>query len=71
MQRHYTEGNSKMIIAILIMSIMTMINTFFIMLILLAIYGKCNDIVESHEDIKGALVEFAKGFASGLATKRK
>ena len=55
-----------MIAAIMVMAILTTINTFMILLVMLSIYGKCNDFIESQEHIREAISEFIKGFVKGL-----
>lgn len=53
-----------MLIAILIMSILLVINTFLLLLIMLAIYGKINEVVEK---VEGPFNSFVKGFKDGLS----
>lgn len=55
-----------MTVVIMIMSILTTINTFLIFAVMLCIYGKCNDFIESQEHIREAISEFIKGFVKGL-----
>ena len=60
-----------MIVAIMIMSILMVINTFLTLLIMLSIYGKCNDVIERQENIRNAIVDIFKGLANGINSKRK
>lgn len=53
-----------------IMLIILNINVFLIMLIMLAIYGKANDIIERKEKQSQALIELVTGFIKGF-TERK
>lgn len=55
-----------MLIAILVLSILTLINSALLVLILLSIYGKCNDIIEYKERQSQAIIEIAKGVVEGL-----
>ena len=55
-----------MIVAILIFTILNFINTFFICVILLSIYGKCEDVIEYFENMRDAIKGIAKGFNESL-----
>lgn len=55
-----------MTIAILVFTILNCVNTFLIVLIMLSIYGKCNDAIEYLEKAKEAIKDFAKGLSEGL-----
>lgn len=59
-----------MTVAIMIMSILTAINTFLILLVMLCIYGKCNEFIEKLEQGRENLAEFIKGFAKGLGDRK-
>lgn len=58
-----------MLIAILVLSILTLINSALLVLILLSIYGKCNDIIELKEKQSQAVIDIAKGIVEGLNKK--
>ena len=55
-----------MLIAILVMSILIVINTFLVFVMLAAIYGKCNDLIELKVKTLDAVIEALKDFVKGL-----
>lgn len=64
------EGDSKVLIAILVMTALNAINTFLIILVLLAFYGKVNEVIEKQETKDRALLDFLKGLIEGLKIKK-
>lgn len=64
------EGDSKVLIAILVMTALNAINTFLIILVLLAFYGKANEVIEKQETKDRALLDFLKGLIEGLKIKK-
>ena len=60
------ERDNKMIVAILLFSIFNCMNTFLMVLILLSIYGKCEDVIGYIEVSKNAIRDIAKGFKESL-----
>lgn len=59
-----------MLIAILVMTALNAINTFLIILVLLAFYGKANEVIEKQETKDRALLDFLKGLIEGLKIKK-
>lgn len=59
-----------MIAAIMVMAILTTINTFMILLVMLSIYGKCNEFIEKQERNREAISEFTRGLIKGLGDKK-
>lgn len=59
-----------MIAAIMVMSILTTTNTFMILLVMLCIYGKCNEFIEKQERNREAISEFTRGLIKGLGDKK-
>lgn len=55
-----------MSIAILVFCIFNCINTFVMVLILLSIYGKCEDLMDNLEISKNAIKDMAKGFLESI-----
>ena len=55
-----------MTIAILLFTFLNWINTFLILLVLLAIYGKCSDVIGYIEKSKDSIKSFGKGLLEGL-----
>lgn len=55
-----------MIVAILIMTTLTALNTFFIFAVLLTMYGKLNDIIESREKQAEAISQIVKGIIDSI-----
>ena len=64
------KGDSKVLIAILVMTALNAINTFLIILVLLAFYGKVNEVIEKQETKDRALLDFLKGLIEGLMIKK-
>lgn len=64
------KGDSKVLIAILVMTALNAINTFLIILVLLAFYGKANEVIEKQETKDRALLDFLKGLIEGLKIKK-
>lgn len=64
------KGDSKVLIAILVMTALNAINTFLIILVLLAFYGKVNEVIEKQETKDRALLDFLKGLIEGLKIKK-
>lgn len=64
------EGDSKVLIAILVMTALNAINTFSIILVLLAFYGKADEVIEKQETKNRALLDFLKGLIEGLKIKK-
>ena len=58
-----------MLVAILVLSILTFCNSIVLGLILLSIYGKCEDIIEKTMTFKACFSEFLNGFANGMSNK--
>lgn len=59
-----------MTVVIMIMSVLTAINTFLIFAVMLCIYGKCNEFIEKQERNREVISEFAKGLIKKLGDKK-
>lgn len=55
-----------MLIAIIVLLSLILFNEILLVLIMLSIYGKCNDLIGYIESSKAAAKDFAKGLIDGL-----